>query len=59
MGKLLCSNPYNQTIRIKYYQMLQLYKRQCKSEINKYRSSIFNLMENLLTLKDIGNYLKN
>ena len=48
-GKMLCRNPFDQPVRIKYHSMLKSYKRKCKSEKNKFKAKILNQMEELHT----------
>ena len=47
LGRLLCSRPYDRDIREKYYHALKYYKSQCKKEQRKFKTNIFNMMENL------------
>ncbi len=47
IGKDMCRNPYNAQIRRKYYRLLKLYKRSCKSEQRKYKAKIFTMLGNL------------
>jgi hypothetical protein len=49
LGRLLCSKPYDENIRTKYYTKLKCYKKQCKKEHRLYRANIINMMENLQT----------
>jgi len=53
-GKLLCANHNNKEIRVKYYNMLKNYKRQCKKEERNYKTKIINMMDNLHTTNPKG-----
>ena len=59
-GKMLCRNPFDQPVRIKYHSMLKSYKRKCKSEKNKFKAKIIKWKNYIqIILKVIGNWLRN